>query len=72
MSKWINVNDQLPKDFKEVLYLAINDTGTREIMTGHREHGNWTHCCLFYSSMILNDLVTITHWMDLPDYPKMD
>lgn len=69
--KWISVEDELPKDFQEVLYFAVtNDTNSREIMTGHRENGHWKHCCMFYSSQTLNDLVRVTHWMELPDYPK--
>jgi 1,2-phenylacetyl-CoA epoxidase catalytic subunit len=67
---WISVEDKLPEDYREVLYFAIDDMGSKEIMTGHREKGNWTHCCLFYSSFVLNDKVTVTHWMELPGYPK--
>lgn len=70
MSQWISVHDELPPDREEVLYFALNDMGAREIMTGHREKGMWTHCCLFYQTSYLNDLVTVTHWMPLPDYPK--
>jgi len=70
MMKWISVEANLPPDYEEVLYFAINDIGTKEIMTGHREKGIWTHCCCFYSTMRLNDLIQVTHWMPLPDYPK--
>jgi Protein of unknown function (DUF551) len=66
---WIDVDDKLPEDRKEVLYFAINPMGGKEIMTGHRENGKWTHCCLWYSTQILNDDVAVTHWMPLPDYP---
>lgn len=68
---WISVEERLPKPFHEVLYFAINDQNNKEIMTGHITHtGKWTHCCLFYSTMELNDLVMVTHWMELPEYPK--
>ena len=70
MAKWISVADSLPPDNHEVLYFAINPMGGKEIMTGHRTKGSWTHCCLWYSSQILNDDVRVTHWMELPDYPK--
>jgi hypothetical protein len=71
---WIDVKDELPKDFQEVLFLAINEMGTKEIMTGHIEEGAkaiWNHCCLFYSSRRLQN-VTVTHWMRLPDYPDSE
>ncbi len=67
---WIDVDDELPEDFKEVLYFAITPEGNREIMTGHREKGYWTHCCMFYSTRYLSDAVAVTHWMPLPDYPR--
>ena len=68
---WINVEDELPPDYEEVLYFATFNNGrSTEIMCGHREHKAWFHCCLFYSSMQLNPDVIVTHWMPLPDYPK--
>lgn len=67
---WISVEDELPPDKHEVLYFAINENQTSEIMTGHREKGIWTHCCLFYSTMYLNADVKVTHWMELPHYPR--
>jgi hypothetical protein len=71
MIKWISVEDQLPPDYQEVLYFAtFNNDRSKEIMTGHRQKGEWTHCCMFYATNILNDNVTVTHWMELPDYPK--
>ncbi len=65
MSEWIDVNKKLPPDYHEVLYFAKNDIGGTQIMTGHREHGNWTHCCCFYSTRILNDNVKVSHWAEL-------
>lgn len=68
---WISVEERLPPDYEEVLYFAVTNNGwTKEIMTGHREEGIWTHCCCFYPTIRLNDLVMVTHWMPLPDYPK--
>jgi hypothetical protein len=70
MGNWINCEEKLPNDLIEVLYFAITNEGTREIMTGHRVNGEWTHCCLFYSTMILTKNVKVTHWMPLPEYPS--
>jgi hypothetical protein len=68
VSKWISCEEKLPDDLVEVLYFAITNEGTREIMTGHRNNGNWTHCCLFYSTRILIDC-KVTHWQPLPEPP---
>lgn len=70
MSDWISCEEKLPDDFVEVLYFAITKGDSKEIMTGHREKGEWTHCCLFYSTRILTKKVKVTHWMPLPEYPK--
>ncbi len=70
---WISVKDELPPNKHEVMYFATMDNGqNKEIMIGHREDELWTHCCMFYSTRYLSELVTVTHWMELPDYPKPD
>ncbi len=66
---WISAKDSLPPFNHEVLYVAITDTGTREMMTGHLGAQGWTHCCMFYSTMHLNENVIVTHWMELPEFP---
>lgn len=70
LSPWISVDDQLPNECQEVIYLAfISDGKAREIMIGHRKNNHWYHCCMFYSSQQLNANVIVTHWMLLPAYP---
>lgn len=68
---WNSVEDILPPEKHEVLYFATfqNDM-SKEIMTGHREGNAWTHCCMFYATVTLNDNVKVTHWMELPEYPR--
>ncbi len=66
---WINVEDRLPPDYQEVLYCATFQHGNKELMTGHRAKGDWTHCCMYYSTIRLNAECEVTHWMELPEYP---
>ncbi len=68
--EWISVEERFLDEYQEVLYFCLDETGHKEIMTGHREKLIWTHCCCFYSTMRLNDLVKITHWIPLPEPPK--
>lgn len=68
--QWISVKDSLPPDYVEVLYFSLFEGISSEIMTGHREQGIWTHCCMFYSTLYLHEKCKVTHWMPLPDYPK--
>lgn len=71
LSPWISVKDKLPPLRLEVLYFAsINNGMSREIMTGHLDENGWTHCCLFYSTKYVSEIVSITHWMELPSYPN--
>jgi hypothetical protein len=69
--RWINVNEELPEDHREVLLFAINDDGIKEIIMGCLDRGTWFHCCLFDVSTKLRN-VTITHWSELLDYPELD
>ena len=69
-NEWISVQERLPEDYEEVLYLAINEMGIKERMTGHRENSLWMHCCWFYSSMRCDSTIKVTHWMPLPEPPK--
>lgn len=69
-NNWISVEDKLPEDYKEVMYLAISDSGIKKIMIGHREDDYWTSCYIFYQKVILNKYTTkVTHWMELPNEP---
>ena len=71
MSEWISAKYRLPPENHEVLFFATtNDGMTKEMMTGHYSSGCWKHCCMFYSSMTMNANVKVTHWRELPDYPK--
>lgn len=71
MSDWINVDDRLPQEFQEVLFIATNESGIKKFFIGHMEKGNWLNCYMFYCSAILNeDLVKVIFWMPLPNPPE--
>jgi len=61
---WIDVDEIMPDDFKDVLYAAVYPNGKRDIMTGHREYGLWTN-----GTQTISKTIAVTHWMPLPDYP---
>jgi hypothetical protein len=68
---WISVEERLPDPYHEVMYFAIAEKHNKEIMIGHLTHtGFWTHCCMFYGTNMLNELVVVTHWAELPEFPE--
>lgn len=70
MIQWISAEESLPENFHEVMFFIINEEGQGEIIIGHRHGTKWYHCCLFYSSIELQN-VKVTHWGGLPDYPQL-
>ena len=58
--KWISVDERLPEDDGFVLLC----TSKGSIIKGHYEHkyGRWSG---------LNNRLNVTHWMPLPEPPKM-
>lgn len=81
MSEWISVEERLPPDCHEVMFFYViygnphvgqeNMIAKRDIVCGHRGERGW-YICYLYTSMLLNEneSVRVTHWRELPEYPK--
>lgn len=69
--KWISVKDRLPIQPEDICetkrYFCALKCGTCELVT-------WAHTTSGYHEFIWNDEIasSITHWMPLPEAPKMD
>lgn len=65
MAEWINVKDKMPEDGKEVLF-----SDSSSIMVG------WYNADKEYWELTDADMIAyaqdVTHWMPLPELPKMD
>ena len=79
--KWISVNDSLPCDFENLLENEILTVEVLVVLQCNRDHTckhiaicdmcykigafkvNWYWNC--------NDCYTVTHWMPLPNFPKI-
>ena len=59
MPKWISVNEQLPKEFATVLIMRDD---IKQACVGWLIGGCWS----------VPKGVRVTHWMPLPEPPKMD
>ncbi len=69
---WIDVNDRLPKKLQKVLFHWIMEGHLKNISMGFLDYRGW---CIYlpYSSYGFNhEYVDVTHWAEIPDYPKID
>lgn len=69
MNKWIHVEDQLPKDYEDVLFF---NKSYNVILVGYYWHEKRKFYMTFteaeeYFGQTLNE---VTHWMELPEPPK--
>ena len=72
MSEWISVKDELPKYEQNVIaigtwYGEINGRGESEYIG----IGTWQGDLVSIDSDTYStEIIEVTHWMPLPDYPK--
>lgn len=66
---WISVEDYLPPDGQEVLTIYKHKIGESRSVVGYLLENEWHYCVIFQSYAVDYFGVTITHWMELPDYP---
>jgi hypothetical protein len=67
---WISVKELLPKELEKVLFFWTLERNTKNISMGYLDYLGW-HIYAPYDSFILSN-VDITHWTQLPEYPKED
>lgn len=69
---WISVKDRLPEDGEEVIAFSEQNV-TAAIYDGPESYGGecWTESKLFYCDVTFDHLEHVTHWMPLPDPPRM-
>lgn len=65
MNNWINVNDELPEQFTEVLMF--------DIIRGKRELGYYVDNIkvFFKTKEVKGNFFKISHWLPLPENPKV-
>lgn len=69
MTEWVSVKERLPEDDERVLIFLPSETWTTHVKTGRFVHS--------YKTWFIGDMNSVggsqpTHWMPLPELPKMD
>lgn len=69
---WISVEERLPELLLKVLFHWICPGGNRNISMGYRCDEGWDIYLPYHSFKMRPDLLKVTHWCELPDFPKAD
>lgn len=72
MSNWIKCSDRMPDDMMDVLFVIIRDNVQKEYAIGHHCAEGWNSCFIYNSMHLSNDenIIKVTHWMELPEFPE--
>lgn len=68
--EWISVKDRLLREFEKVLFHWVTNAHLRNVSMGYRCEDDWNIYLPYHSFGLRDDVCSITHWMELPDYPK--
>jgi hypothetical protein len=70
MTQWICVEEKLPKKLQKILFHWICPGGNNNISMGYLCNEGWDIYLPYDSFKLHNDKITVTHWSELPDFPK--
>ena len=68
---WVSVEDCLPPRLHKVLFLWTCPGGNRNVSMGFHTEAGWDIYLPYHSYGLRDDLCPVTHWMEIPDYPKI-
>ena len=66
---WISAVDEKPPYLKKVLFLWICPGGNKNVSMGYLCSEGWDIYLPYHSYKLHNERLTVTHWMELPEYP---
>lgn len=69
---WISVKEQLPPLQHKILFLWICPGTNRNISMGYLCKNGWDIYLPYDSFKMSNEYFTVTHWMELPEYPSIE
>lgn len=63
---WINVNEELPKGFKDVLVYIPSEAPLPTVHEGYYANGQW------FCKGVFHNVDEVTYWAEMPSGPKED
>lgn len=69
---WISVEDKFPPRLQKVLFHWLLPGGNRNVSMGYHSEEGWDIYLPYHSYEMSNEKLTVTHWMELPEYPTIE
>ena len=70
MNEWISVKERLPRKQQKVLFYWLLNGHGKNISMGYMCNEGWNIYLPYHSFKMCPDKLKVTHWMELPEYPK--
>ena len=67
---WISVETQMPHNLQKVLFHWICPGGNKNVSMGYHCEQGWDIYLPYHSYPLRTDIINVTHWMELPEFPK--
>lgn len=69
---WISVEEKLPPLLRKVLFHWICPGSNRNVSMGYLCKDGWDIYLPYHSYKMHNERLSVTHWMELPEYPTIE
>ena len=71
MNEWICVKERLPNKLQKVLFHWICP-GIKNVSMGYLCNEGWDIYLPYHSFKMCPEKLKVTHWMELPEFPKQE
>lgn len=68
--QWISVEEKMPKPLEKVLFYCVLENYLKNVYMGYWCDEGWDIYLPYHSFKLSPHVTKVTHWMELPDYPK--
>jgi hypothetical protein len=72
MNEWICVKERLPNKLQKVLFHWICPGGNKNVSMGYLCNEGWDIYLPYHSFKMCPEKLKVTHWMELPEFPKQE